>query len=432
MNAEVKGPSAKLAYFVPLFPQQNHVCFWRDMENLAEKGITLIPISSSRPKKTCCTHEWASQARQETFYADPPWPYLKDFMLALGKVRWGGLWQSLKWVITHGRHSLRFRGNLLLKLFSSLFLGAFLIRQRVQHLHLQVEPTLDVMAIFIHAIYGLSYSASFHKIPDTSFKRDHEWNHASFIICISQRIKFELSRASLSLSCPLLVSPMGVDHLYFTRLQPYTPFTDPKKILKLFCCAQLDPSKGYPELLHCVSRLIDHDWDVQLRIAGQDNKEGGGYKVQLMRLARELSIERYVSFLGSINQNELKVELEKAHIFILLTKSDSSAIAYMEAMAMELPVLGSRLGGVPELITDRISGILVEPKNIASIVKALELLLKEPGQCKRMGHAARKIVRESFSHHRSTEAIIKGLREYTNFFDSDPLTNHAAPKSQDG
>ena len=82
----------------------------------------------------------------------------------------------------------------------------------------------------------------------------------------------------------------------------------------MFCCSRLNPAKGYQELLHTVLSLVEKDWDVRLRIAGQDEVGGQGYLKELKKLTNELNLERQVMFIGSVSREQVRDEHEKCHL----------------------------------------------------------------------------------------------------------------------
>ncbi len=408
--------SPKLVYFVPEFPTQTHSFFWREIQALEQQKINILIASTVRPSTSLCPQLWAEKAHQRTLYAFPPWRYFKDLLNALPKMKLRGIWKAISLILNSKDTSFRSKLKLLIMFGIGLFFGAHLIRRQVNHIHSHFQYSGADIVLFIHMIYGVTYSITRHGDNCQAGNQEAKWGYASFGIVVTERLRLELQREQPQLSTPLTVAPMGVNTQFFQRHKPYEPFQQGQSILRLFCCSRVNPAKGYTELIHCIASLLEKDIDVQLRVAGQDEQGGYGYMQEVMKLSKELGIHKNVAFLGSVDQVAVKNELEKTHIFILPTKSEALGVAFMEAMAMEVPVIGCRVGGVPELITDRITGILVEPGDIEGLVRAVERIIKDPNRSKRMGRAARKEVEDKFSPQRSVRALVAGLRQHTNFF----------------
>jgi len=95
------------------------------------------------------------------------------------------------------------------------------------------------------------------------------------------------------------------------------------------------------------------------------------------------SISENVMFLGF--RHDVCQLMNAADLFVLPSRSESAAISVLEANACGLPVIASRVGGIPEIIRDGVNGICVTPKNISELTKALRELITNPALAKKMG-----------------------------------------------
>lgn len=118
-------------------------------------------------------------------------------------------------------------------------------------------------------------------------------------------------------------------------------------------------------LLKSISVVIKQGYNVQLDWLGD-----GLYKNQMIQLAKDLGIENHVNFHGNVGKEEVKDHLRKANIFVLISRTEGLPRAMIEAMAASLPCIGSRVGGIPELIDEE---CLVEVSNIKD---TSELIIK--------------------------------------------------------
>jgi glycosyltransferase involved in cell wall biosynthesis len=84
-------------------------------------------------------------------------------------------------------------------------------------------------------------------------------------------------------------------------------------------------------------------------------------------------------------------------IFVLPSHSEGVSLALLEAMAAGLPVIGSRVGGLPEVVADGENGLLIPPRDAGALADALERLLADPAGAQALGDHARRHVREHFT-----------------------------------
>ena len=104
---------------------------------------------------------------------------------------------------------------------------------------------------------------------------------------------------------------------------------------------------------------------------------------------------------GHIGQDELREHYARADIFCLPSFAEGIPVVAMEAMAMELPVVSTRIMGIPELIDDAVNGVLVAPGRVDELTGALDRLVRSPEERRRLGGAARERIRDDYDVARS-------------------------------
>jgi glycosyltransferase involved in cell wall biosynthesis len=132
---------------------------------------------------------------------------------------------------------------------------------------------------------------------------------------------------------------------------------------------QMHPGKGWHLLLEAVDRLRGRGFSVELVLAGKGPDE---------EKARAAAIERpdYVRFLGLVS-NAGRTVIPQLDALVLATWSEGMPMSMVEAFAAGVPVIATAVGGIPEMLTDGVNGLLIE-RNADSIAKAVERLLTEP------------------------------------------------------
>lgn len=144
--------------------------------------------------------------------------------------------------------------------------------------------------------------------------------------------------------------------------------------------------------------------DAHLKIAGADDSKGR-YQHELEALIMQLDLQEAVQLLGAVSEEQVRQGLEQAHIFALASLHEPLGVAIMEAMAMELPVVVTGAGGVPELINDGVEGILVPPHDPEEMARALERVARNPAFAASLTAPARAKVITGFQSDRSARAL---------------------------
>jgi len=205
----------------------------------------------------------------------------------------------------------------------------------------------------------------------------------------------------------------GLDVWRFHRMSEKNPVGS---TLRLLAIGRITPQKGYPDLLRCCSELKARGLDFQLHIVGAPElPRCAGYFEQLQQLSEQLGINDQVSFVGSQTPAQVNQWYEQADIFVLPCVVDSDGSrdvipnVILEAMAMEIPVISTKLSAIPEMVEDGESGHLVEPGDYKALADRIEALAHNPERRVQMGRAGRNIIEARFD-------IEKNIDRYANVF----------------
>ena len=113
-----------------------------------------------------------------------------------------------------------------------------------------------------------------------------------------------------------------------------------------------------------------------------------------------------VEWIGWVTGEEKEKYLEKCDVFVLPSYFEGQPVSILEAMSYSCAIVASRIGGIPQMIQDGETGILVEPKNAEALRQGLEKALADDMLCERLGKAARKKVAEEFSMEKNMEQLL--------------------------
>ncbi len=172
-----------------------------------------------------------------------------------------------------------------------------------------------------------------------------------------------------------VVVPNGVDLSLFATEPPREKVISLARTLGkrdddiyLTTVSRLSHKNGVDDLIRSLQYLPEH---IKLLIAGVGEDE-----YMLKRMADTLGVRDRVVFLGLVNQTDIPVLLRISDIFVRASRSEGFGISFIEAMAAGLPVVATPVGGIPDFIDDRETGMFVCPDNPKSIAEAINELIE--------------------------------------------------------
>lgn len=158
--------------------------------------------------------------------------------------------------------------------------------------------------------------------------------------------------------------------------------------------------KGYDYLLAALSRLKQAGIAFRAQIIGD-----GPLYAPLRHSIEDLNLQPEVELLGSLPSAEVLQRLRSADLFVLSSHAEGISNAALEAMAMGLPVVTTRAGGMAEAVRDGVDGYVVPVRDIPALADRLKILLSDAGQRERMGRSARSRAEADFSLARQAEVF---------------------------
>lgn len=399
----------QLGYFVPEFPGQTHIFFWREIDRLETLGAQVHIVSTRVPPQKITSHSWSDKAKARTIYLLESQSITLVFQLLFAAFHFGpSAWVKCFRSISESK--LPFKGRLelfLLALFGAR-LSVIAKAKSWDHLHVHSCANAANIALFARLLSGLPYSVTLHgPLGDYGPNQMEKWSHASFGIVITQKLFAEL-RAELGEHTVknLYIAPMGVNLDVFSRSTPYQSYAG-KGPAMLYCVGRLNPCKGHADLIRAVAQLKGKGFDVRLYIAGEDELGGSGYHLDLQALIDRLQVGKEVTLLGAVSEHVIRDGLTQSHAFALASLGEPLGVAIMEAMALEMPVVVTSGGGVKELVEDGKDGLLVPPEDVDELAAALIRVLNTPELARQLGSASRQKISDHFQDSRSAELLLK-------------------------
>jgi len=186
---------------------------------------------------------------------------------------------------------------------------------------------------------------------------------------------------TLGVKKPIEVIPNFVDPEVFAPRRRRPPLLAPAGVRVLMHASNFRPVKNVERVVR-IFAAVHERMDARLVMVGD-----GPDKPRAEELARHLGVGKHVLFLG--NQEVMEELLPLADLFLLPSSTESFGLVALEAMAAGVPVVASRVGGLPELVTHGVHGFLEEPDDLDGFVRASLRLLEDDALHRKVGRAAR-------------------------------------------
>ena len=259
------------------------------------------------------------------------------------------------------------------------------------HAHFASHPA--TAAWVVHRLTGIPFSFTAHAndLFVAPVLLDRKGADARFAVAIS-----EYNRRVLAQRCPgarieVIHCGVDVDRYAWRGL-------DGRSAGRVVCVASLFAKKGHSDLIDALALLAERRPDVSLELIGD-----GPERDAVLRRARERGVEGRLSLRGARSSEDVRAALAGARAFALPSvrlpsgRMEGIPVALMEAMASGVPVVATRLSGIPELVEDGVTGLLVEPHDPGGLAAALARRLADDALSAELAQAARRLVEQAFN-----------------------------------
>ncbi len=279
----------------------------------------------------------------------------------------------------------------------------------VEHIHAHWATHPALAAYVIQCLTDLPYSitAHAHDIYEDRAMLDEKLRHASFVVTISdynQRFLRELYGSSVA--DKIVVIHCGIDPDVF---QPRPVKADSDRFT-IICVANLRDYKGHPYLIDACAHLKTQKVKFRCLLVGE-----GEDRPQIEAQIARLGLNDCITLLGHQPRQRVSELVAEADVMVLPSiitktgKKEGIPVALMEALATEKPVVATAISGIPELIEDGRSGLLVPERDSHALAEAIRRLYDSPALRKELGAAGRAKVLREFNLQANTAALFKLL-----------------------
>jgi colanic acid/amylovoran biosynthesis glycosyltransferase len=311
-----------------------------------------------------------------------------------------GLWWALRRALS-GHNS----GELL------RFAQAAYISKRLpasaEHLHAHFAHGPATCVALVSRLSGVPYSFTAHardifEYGDRKAVHDKVASAQSVIAISRHGSEHVVDLAGRDLAHRVQVVPNGIDLGRFRRRA-----SEPTGTPRILCVARLVEKKGQDTLLRAVAMLAREGRRVRCQLIGD-----GPLRESLEATAQWLGISDLVTFSGALPATDVLAAYESASLFVLPCQMDANGdqdglpVSLVEAMAVGVPVISTYISGIPELIEDGRSGLLVEPFDARALADAMKRLLDDAQLAVSLADEGRRVA-ETYDRTKTTRRFIQ-------------------------
>lgn len=264
------------------------------------------------------------------------------------------------------------------------------------------EPARHRLTQFIKSLVGqvaLRELAGNGRLPPLKFEH---------MICVSQAVRRHLVRSGLPAEAAQIIYN-GIDTQAFARAAEAKRALRSARTLRLLYAGRLSPDKGVHTAIEALAVLARRGYSIGLTVIGSGSLE---YKNELRRLSRRVGVADRVTFLGRAPRDQMPEVLAQFDVLVMPSVSpDPSPRIVQEAMAAGLAVVGTPVGGVPEMLVDEVNGLMFAPGDAVGLAGQIERLVMNDVLKHKLAEAGFQMVRQRFDMGRMLDELEAYLRQ---------------------
>jgi colanic acid/amylovoran biosynthesis glycosyltransferase len=406
----------RIAYLVGTYPAVSHTFISREIAGLRKLGVEIQTFSVRRPPPDQLLTDEDRRSAEETPTIQPPRPrtVLRAHVQALTRSPSRYL-ETLSLAVRLSPGGVRATTWHLFYFAEALVLCDWLRQRGIKHVHVHfANAATSIAMLYAHyaQVDGATWSFTMHGPTEfdnvESFLLAEKVRRSRFVVCISDYARSQLMKLTPPEQWSKLhVIRCGIDPTTFrAERRRSRPGTDR---ITLLCVGRLVPEKGHSLLIGALGALPAAAAErVRLVIVGD-----GPERARLEQRAAE--VDGHIIFTGAVGQDRIPGLYADADVFCLPSFAEGLPVVLMEAMAMGLPVIATRVMGIPELVTDRRCGLVVSPGRSDEFARAIEELLDDENLRHRLGEAARERVIADYDIRASVIALQNLYRSQVGF-----------------
>jgi glycosyltransferase involved in cell wall biosynthesis len=391
VESSAAAPSPRIAYVVSQYPASSHTFISREIEAVRAAGLHIETFSIRRPSDAELRADRDRLAYASTSYVLParPGKVLAAHVGALmrGPARYAS---ALALALRHrapGVRALIWAG---FHFVEAVMLAHELRKRRIDRVHNHFANAGATVGMLAARIIGVPWSLTLHGISETDYPAgltlSDKVAFADFVACVSWFGRAQAMRITAPRFWPKMrIVRCGLD------LPALDPLRTPgRTAADIVCVGRLSPEKGHLGLLDACAALSHDGLDVDLVLVGD-----GPDRASIEERIAQLGLQARVRLVGRLDEAGTLARIASSKLLVLPSFMEGLPIVLMEAMALGVPVVASRVAGVPELIEDGLEGLLFRPGDWDDLAAKMRSLLNgEVARDAMVARARAKVERE--------------------------------------
>jgi colanic acid/amylovoran biosynthesis glycosyltransferase len=404
----VPAGQQRLAYLVSRFPVATETFILRELDEVANSPGVDLQLFSLFPGERRSVHRAGDRWLAKLHRCRPLDPLLGPaWWLVRRPLRLAG---AVGWVM----RSHATQPGVLIKALITIAVGAAharrIARLGIQHVHAHWATYPALAAWMTWRLTGIPYSFTGHA-HDLFIHRlglERKLRDADFAIATSEHSRRLLESLGAG-ATPVHLVHTGIDRDAY-RFRPRAPA--PSGRIRTLCVASFSEFKGHRVLIAALAARGPQIDRVDVELVGE-----GPLRAEIETLAARHGLRHRFRFLGRLSEEDVARHLDAADIAVLPSivarNGDTEGIpnALMEAMASGVPVISTRVSGIPELVQEGETGLLADPDDADGLREAIERTLDEPESAYARAVAARRLIEREFEIHPIAGRLVALFRD---------------------
>src|SRR6476661_7597314 len=389
----------RLGYLYSRYPVLSPTLCDAEMLELERREHEII-LGSLYPPKTALRHEYLKKLRAPIRYA----PSSRELDALARKAKRARRWPSALVAQHEKKYGAEYKAALRARnalFFVELFEGA-----RVRHFHVHFANRAAHTAMFVKAVSGIPFSMTAH---GQDFMSDLGNDELLRELCASAEFvgaETNFSRDLLAARCPESCSKI---FRVYNGIDQRSP-----SAIRFLSVGRLVPFKGFDILIDACAELQKRGINFDCEIVGD-----GALREELEERASRQNLGERIHFAGEQSQNYVQATLRDCDVFVLASAPDERGASDIfptviaEAMATGKPVVSTTVAGIPELVANGESGLLVPPRDARALADAMEQFARDENLRGDFGRAGRLRIEQKFTIEKTIEPLLERFEQIT-------------------
>ena len=391
----------RIGYLVSQYPAPSHTFIRREVAALRAQGLSIATYSIQRPPA-------GLDSALDRAAADSTFAVLGQGMGAFAAAhllaivtRPGRYAATLALACRHRVPGLRAAIWALFHFAEAILLARRLQRDGVDHLHNHFANSGASVGLLASRFAGIDWSLTLHGISEFDYPAGlllaDKIARARFVACVS---RFGMAQAMRQTSPDqwrkYAIVRCGVDLV----MLPPPGDREASGCLRLVAVGRLSPEKGQAGLIDAIAALRSRGMAPALTLIGDGPEEAA-----LRARAARAGVADLIHFAGRLDERATLARIAAADLLVLPSFMEGLPVVLMEAMALGVPVVATRVAGIPELVRDGDTGLLFDPADWDGLADAIARLADDPALRARLAAAGKRRIADEFAIERAVAPL---------------------------